>query len=105
VEVEVVVLAAVDVDVVVAVAPFSPAISPLAPSAFPGVYPLSPGASPGVPAASARAYPPWYLHLLHHPHLSCNGWVNSDWWRRWRIHLCWLWLGLSKYPSSVSIGR
>jgi hypothetical protein len=61
VEVEVVVLAAVDVDVVVAVAPFSPAISPLAPSAFPGVYPLSPGASPGVPAASARAYPPWYL--------------------------------------------
>jgi hypothetical protein len=21
-------------------------------------------------------------HLLHHPHLSCNCWVNSDWWRR-----------------------
>jgi hypothetical protein len=55
------VVAVVLVVVVVAVAPFSPAKSPLAPSAFPGVYPLSPGASLGVPAASACAYPPWYL--------------------------------------------
>ena len=54
VEVEVVVLAAV----VVAVAPFSPGVSPLALGAFPGVYPLILGASPGVPAASAHAYPP-----------------------------------------------
>jgi hypothetical protein len=45
-------------------------------------------------------------HLLHHPHLSCNQWVNSCWWRRWwRIHLCWFWLGLSNYPPSVSSGR
>jgi hypothetical protein len=57
VEVEVVVLAAV----VVAVAPFSPAVSPLAPGAFPGVYPLILGASPGIPATSAHAYPPWCL--------------------------------------------
>jgi hypothetical protein len=42
VEVEAVLLA------VVAVAPFSPSVSPLAL-----------GASPGVPAASARAYLPW----------------------------------------------
>ena len=42
----------------VAVAPFSPVVSPLAPGAFPSVYPLVLGASPGVPAASARAYPP-----------------------------------------------
>jgi hypothetical protein len=49
------------VDVVVAVAPFSPTVSPLAPGAFPGVYPLVPGTSPDVPAASARAYPPWCL--------------------------------------------
>jgi hypothetical protein len=58
---ETVVLAAIDVAVVVAVAPFSLAVSPLAPSTFLGVYPLSPDASPGVPATSARAYPPWYL--------------------------------------------
>jgi hypothetical protein len=58
---EAVVLAVVDVAVVVVVAPFSPVVSPLAPSAFPSVYPLSPGASPSIPAASARAYPPWYL--------------------------------------------
>jgi hypothetical protein len=51
--VEAVVLAAV------AVAPFSPGVSPLALGASPGVYPLTLGASPGVPAASARAYPPW----------------------------------------------
>ena len=44
---------------VVAVAPFSPGVSPLALGEFPGVYPLALGASPGVPAASARAYPPW----------------------------------------------
>jgi hypothetical protein len=56
---EAVVLAAVDV-VVVVVAPFSPVVSPLAPGAFPGIYPLS-SASPGILAASACAYPPWYL--------------------------------------------
>jgi hypothetical protein len=61
---ETVVLAVVDVAVVVAIAPFSPVVSPLVPSAFPGVYPLSPGASPGIPAASARAYPPWYLPFV-----------------------------------------
>src|SRR5688572_28484863 len=44
-------------------------------------------------------------HLLHHPHLSCNQWVNSAWWRIRRIHLCWLWLRLSIYPPSVSIRR
>jgi hypothetical protein len=49
------------VDVVVAVVPFSPSVSPLAPGASPGVYPLALSASPGVPAASARAYPPWCL--------------------------------------------
>jgi hypothetical protein len=54
VEVEAVVLA----DVVVAVAPFSPGVSPLALGASPVVYPLDLGASPGVLAASARAYPP-----------------------------------------------
>jgi hypothetical protein len=41
--------------------PFSPGVSPLAPNTFPGVYPLALGASLGFPAASARAYPPWYL--------------------------------------------
>jgi hypothetical protein len=46
---------------VVAVAPFSPSVSPLALGASPGVYPLALGASPGVPAASACAYPPWCL--------------------------------------------
>jgi hypothetical protein len=60
--VEAVVLSDVAVAVVVVVvAPFSPVVSPLAPSAFPGIYPLVLGTSPGVPAASARAYPPWYL--------------------------------------------
>jgi hypothetical protein len=59
--VEVVVLPAIDVAVVVAIAPFSPVVSPLAHGAFPGVYLLVSGASPGVPAASARAYPPWCL--------------------------------------------
>ena len=52
---EAVVLAAV------AVAPFSPGVSPLALGASPGVYPLALGASPGVLAASAHAYPPWCL--------------------------------------------
>jgi hypothetical protein len=47
--------------VVVAVAPFSSGVSPLALGASPGVYPLALGASPSVPAASARAYPPWCL--------------------------------------------
>jgi hypothetical protein len=55
------VLADVAVVVIGAIAPFSPAVSPLAPGTFPGVYPLVLGASPGVPAASTRAYPPWYL--------------------------------------------
>jgi hypothetical protein len=55
----VVVEAVVLVDV--AVAPFSPGISPLALGASPGVYPLTLGTSLGVPAASARAYPPWCL--------------------------------------------
>jgi hypothetical protein len=59
VEVEAVVLA--DVAIVVAAAPFSPGVSPLAPGAFPDVYPLSPGASLGIPAASVHACPPWYL--------------------------------------------
>jgi hypothetical protein len=44
-------------------------------------------------------------HLLHHPHLCCNQWVSSNWWRLWRIHLRLLLLWLSKYPPSVSIGR
>jgi hypothetical protein len=57
VEVEAVVLAGVAI--AVAVAPYSPGVSPLALGASPGVYPLALGASPGVPAASARAYPPW----------------------------------------------
>jgi hypothetical protein len=55
VEVEVVVLLAV------AVAPFSPGITPLAPGATPDISLLALGASPNVPAASARAYPPWCL--------------------------------------------
>jgi hypothetical protein len=59
VEVEAMVLA--DVVVVVVVVPFSPIVSPLALSVFPGIYPLVLGASPGVPAASVRAYPPWCL--------------------------------------------
>jgi hypothetical protein len=54
-------LADVDVAVVAATAPFSPGVSLLILGAAPGVSPLSPGASPGVPAASARAYSPWYL--------------------------------------------
>jgi hypothetical protein len=44
-------------------------------------------------------------HLLHYPHLCCNSWVNNCWWRWRRIHLRLLLLWLSKYPSSVSIGR
>jgi hypothetical protein len=44
--------------VAAAVAPFSPGISLLAPSATPGVSPLFLGASPGVLAASERAYLP-----------------------------------------------
>jgi hypothetical protein len=51
----------VDVVVVVATAPFSPGVSPLALGASPDVYPLALGASLGVPAASARAYLPWCL--------------------------------------------
>jgi hypothetical protein len=44
-------------------------------------------------------------HLLHYPYLGSNCEISSDWWRLWRIHRSWLWLGLSKYPLSVSIGR
>jgi hypothetical protein len=44
-------------------------------------------------------------HLLHYLHLGNNCGISSGWWRLWRIHLNWLWLGLSKYPPSVSIGR
>jgi hypothetical protein len=51
-------------DVAVVVAPFSPGVSPLAPSAFPSVYPLALGASPSVLAASAHAYPPWCLSSI-----------------------------------------
>jgi hypothetical protein len=58
--VEAVVLVAVVV-VVAAATPFSPGVSLLVLDAAPGISPLSPGASPGVLAASARAYPPWYL--------------------------------------------
>ena len=47
--------------VAVAVVPFSPGVSPLAPSAFLGVYPPVLGASPSVPAVSVRACLPWYL--------------------------------------------
>jgi hypothetical protein len=56
--VEAVVLADVVGVVAIAVAPFSPGVSPLAPSASLGVYPLTLGASPSIPAASVRAYPP-----------------------------------------------
>jgi hypothetical protein len=56
--------------VAVAVAPFSPSVSPFAPSASPGICPLALGASPGVPAASARAYPPWCLPSIA---LSASG--------------------------------
>jgi hypothetical protein len=66
VEVVAVVLAAV----VVAVAPFSPGVSPLALGASPGVSPLALGASPGVPTASTRAYPPWCLQSVA---LSASG--------------------------------
>jgi hypothetical protein len=45
----------------IAVAPFSPGVSPLALGASPGVYPLTLSASLGVPAASTRAYLPWCL--------------------------------------------
>jgi hypothetical protein len=45
-------------------------------------------------------------HLLHYPHLGCNCWINSGWWRIWRIrriHLGLLLL-LSKYPVVEWIG-
>jgi hypothetical protein len=45
--------------VAVAVAPFSPSVSPLTLGTSPSVYPLALGASPSVPAAYARAYLPW----------------------------------------------
>ena len=75
------------------------AIAPFAPGAFP----LSLGASLDVPATSVRAYPHSISHLLHYPHLGCNCWISSGWWRIWRIHLGLLLL-LSKYPLIVSIG-
>jgi hypothetical protein len=61
VEVEAVVLADVAVAVAIATTPFSPGVSPLTLGASPGVYHLALGASPGVLAASAHAYPPWFL--------------------------------------------
>ena len=63
-------LAAIVLVVAVAVAPFSPGVSPLALGASPGVYPLALGTSPSVPAASARAYPPWCLPFVA---LSASG--------------------------------
>jgi hypothetical protein len=42
-------------------------------------------------------------HLLHYPHLGCNCWISTGWWRIWRIHLYFLLLWLSKYPPTVSI--
>jgi hypothetical protein len=59
--VELVVVVVAMVLAVIAVAPFSPSVSPLALGASPGIYPLALGASPGVPAASVRAYLPWCL--------------------------------------------
>ena len=53
--------AAVLAAVAIAVAPFSPGVSPLTLGAASGISPPALGASPGVPAASARAYPPWCL--------------------------------------------
>jgi hypothetical protein len=43
-------------------------------------------------------------HLLHYPHLGCNCWISTGWWRIWRVHICLLLLWLSKYPPTVSIG-
>jgi hypothetical protein len=54
----VVVEEAVVLAVVVAVVPFSPGVSPLAPGAIPDVSLLVLGASPSVPAASEHAYLP-----------------------------------------------
>jgi hypothetical protein len=99
------VLAAIVLVVAVAVAPFSPGVSPLALGASPGVYPLALGASPGVPAASARAYAPWCLPSVALSASVLQRGVSSGWWRLWRIHLRLLLLWLSKYPPSVSIGR
>jgi hypothetical protein len=65
VEVEVVVEAVVLADVDVAVAPFSPGVSPLALGASPGVYPL----------ASARAYSSWCLPSVA---LSASGLQLQD---------------------------
>jgi hypothetical protein len=39
------------------------------------------------------------IHLLHYPHLGCNHWISSGWWRIWRVHLCLLLL--FKYPLVV----
>jgi hypothetical protein len=85
VEVEAVVLATV------AVALFSP-----------GVSPLALGASPGVLAASVRAYPPWCQPsvALSSSVLQQLGQLRLV--EAMGIHLN-LWL--SKYPLSVSIGR
>jgi hypothetical protein len=61
VELGVVVEAVVLVAVAAAVVPSFPDVSLLVLGAAPSISPLSPGASPSVLAASARAYPPWYL--------------------------------------------
>jgi hypothetical protein len=70
VELVVVVEAVVLIAIVVAVAPFSPGVSPLALGVSPGVYPLALGASPGVPTTSTHAYPPWCLPYVA---LSASG--------------------------------
>jgi hypothetical protein len=55
----VVVAAVAEIVVVAAVAPFSPGVSLLSPSATPSVSLLFPDASPGVLAASEHAYQPY----------------------------------------------
>jgi hypothetical protein len=69
--VEAVALAAVAVADVVAVAPFSPGVSPLVLGASLVVSPLA----LGVPAASACAYPPWCLPWRICTR-RCNCWVT-----------------------------
>jgi hypothetical protein len=95
----------VEIAVAAAVAPFSPGISLLGPSATPGVSLLVPGDLLAFLLHLGTHICHSVCHLLHHPHLTCNQWVNFAWWRIRRIHLCWLWLGLSKYSPSVSSGR
>jgi hypothetical protein len=76
------------------------------------VAPSSPGASPLSLLAHLLAFLPHLCvhvrhsicHLLHYPHLGCNSWVSSGWWRIGRIILFLLLLWLSIYPPTVSIG-